>query len=300
MLGVGLVILACALWALDTLVRYPLIGDGVSSLDIVFYEHAILTTIFSVVFFKSIKDIYKVKPIHLFYFFIVGAIGSALATLAFTQAFTVLNPSIVILLQKFQPVVAILLARVVLGETVKKEFIFWAAVSLFGALLISFEDILKLAETEASFQELFFHQGAAQGYVLVVFSIIGWGASTVFGKKLETLGYSNEQIMGGRFITGFLVLIPLILGSASVFTHDLVVFSKITLMVIVSGLLAMYLFYQGLRKISARACSLAEMFFPFMAVIVNWLVLGTALTPVQIVGGCFLLLGSVIIQIRHY
>jgi drug/metabolite transporter (DMT)-like permease len=53
------------------------------------------------------------------------------------------------------------------------------------------------------------------------------------------------------------------------FKHSMDTYGKVTLMVLVSGLLAMYIYYQGLRKISARACTLAEMFFPFMAVIVN-------------------------------
>jgi drug/metabolite transporter (DMT)-like permease len=120
-LGVGLIIVACAFWAVDSLIRYPLLGSGVSAYSIVFYEHLVLTGIFSVVFFKSIKDVTKAKASHLFFLGFIGIVGSAYATLAFTKAFTLLNPSLVILLQKFQPLVAILLARVVLGENIKKS-----------------------------------------------------------------------------------------------------------------------------------------------------------------------------------
>lgn len=300
MAGFFLILVACAFWALDTLIRYPLIQGGVNAISIVFYEHLILTVIFSIVFFKSLKQIWQAKTSHYFYFFIVGGVGSALATLAFTRAFVFLNPSLVILLQKFQPLVAIILARIVLKEQVKKVFMFWAFVCLFGALLISYEDILKLGSSGKSIYNLLIHDGAFQGYVLVIFSIIGWGAATVFGKKLGQEGYTNEQIMAGRFIMGFLCLIPLSGYSNDLFTHSLETYGKISLMVLVSGLLAMYVFYQGLRKISARACSLTEMFFPFMAVIVNWLFLDAALTPIQLIGGGILLLGSVIIQLKHY
>ena len=300
MTGFLLVLLACAFWALDSLIRYPLIQGGVNAISIVFYEHMILTIIFSIVFFKSLKKIWEARTNHYFYFFIVGGIGSALATLAFTRAFVFLNPSLVILLQKFQPLVVILLARWVLKEQIKKQFIFWAAICLFGALLISYEDILKLGGSGKSIYDLLVHPGAFQGYILVIFSIIGWGAATVFGKKLGQEGYTNEEIMAGRFIMGFLCLIPLTTYAPDLFTHSIETFGKISLMVLVSGLLAMYVFYQGLRKISARACSLAEMFFPFMAVIVNWLFLDTSLTPIQLIGGGLLLLGSVIIQLRHY
>lgn len=300
MLGFFLVLAACALWAVDTLVRYPLVWGGNTAYSIVFYEHLILSIIFLVVFFKSFPKIWKSKFSHISYFLIIGGVGSALSTLAFTKAFTLLNPSLVILLQKFQPVVAIILARIVLKEKVQKVFVFWAIVCLSGALLISSEDIMKLANSSKSLSELIVHEGAFQGYLLVAFSVLGWGASTVFGKKLLKIGYQDEQVMAGRFVLGFLCLLPLLPYDDTIFTHSVDVFGKVSLMVLVSGLLAMYLYYHGLRKISARACSLTEMFFPFMAVIVNWLFLEATLTPVQLLGGGLLLLGSVVIQTKEY
>lgn len=299
-MGIFLIIIACSFWAFDTLIRYPLINDGVSAINIVFYEHLILTVIFIVVFFKAIPNIANLKLKHVAYFIVVGGFGSALATLAFTRAFYFLNPSLVILLQKFQPVVAILLARIFLKESINKLFIIWAMVCLAGALMVSYHDILIVTDTFNSFSDLFNKNNASLGYLLVIISILGWGASTVFSKKLELEGFSNEQIMGGRFITGLVFLIPFAMNVPDTFTHSVEVYGKVSLMVLISGLLAMYVFYQGLRRTSARACSLAEMFFPFMAVIVNWLFLGATLSPMQIMGGALLLLGSVVIQLKHY
>ena len=71
-------------------------------------------------------------------------------------------------------------------------------------------------------------------------------------------------------------------------------------MVLVSGILAMYLYYQGLRRISARAATLAEMFFPFMAILVNWVFLQKSLEVVQLVGGGVLIAGSLVIQLKKY
>ncbi|MBT4792424.1 MAG: DMT family transporter, partial [Halobacteriovoraceae bacterium] len=184
MTGFFLVLAACAFWALDSLVRYPLVNGGVDAFAIVFYEHLILSVIFLVVFFKSLPKIWDSKLSHLFYFFMIGGVGSALATLAFTRAFYFLNPSLVILLQKFQPVIAISLARIVLKEKVQRVFILWALVCLAGALLISYEDILNLYTSEKNISELLLHPGALQGYILVFISVFGWGAATVFGKKL--------------------------------------------------------------------------------------------------------------------
>ena len=301
MLGFFLIVGACALWALDTLIRYPLVNGPVDALLLVFYEHLLLSIVLIIISFKSLGRFKKLKFKHFISFVIIGGVGSALATIAFTQAFTLINPSLVILLQKFQPVVAICLASIILKERVQKMFLLWAFFCLIGALLISYEDILKLADSETEFKTLFFHAGAAQGYILAIFSVVGWGAATVFGKRLSLQGYSDDLILTGRFTTGLLFLLPFImLDSKVLFTEGIDTFGKISLMVFVSGLMGMFLYYQGLRRISARLGSLAEMFFPFMGVIVNWLILDAVLTPIQILGGLILIGSSLVIQIKHY
>lgn len=295
--GLGLIIGACAFWALDTLIRYPLLYSKIDAISIVFYEHLILTVIFSIVFFKSFKKIWHAKTSHYFYFFMLGAIGSAWATIAFTQAFIYLNPSLVILLQKFQPVFAIVLARIVLKEQIKNTFIFWAFVCLMGALLISYSDIASLVK---SGKTVLFNSTTFKGYILVLFSVCGWGAATVFGKKLSSEGYSSKQIMSGRFIMGLLAIIPFVFNKNDLFSHKIEVYGKISLMVMVSGILAMYLYYQGLKKTSARAATLGEMFFPFMAILVNWIFLEKSLGAIQLIGGAVLILGSLVIQLKKY
>lgn len=302
MLGFFLIIGACALWALDTLIRYPLVINGsVDAFLLVFYEHLLLSIVLVTISFKSLAKFKMLRLGHIFSFIIVGGVGSALATIAFTQAFTLINPSLVILLQKFQPVIAISLASLVLKEKIQKMFLVWAFFCLIGALLISYEDVLKLVDSETEFKQLLFHPGAAQGYLLAIFSVVGWGAATVFGKKLSTQGYSDDLILAGRFFTGLLFLIPFIaLDSRPLFTESLDTFGKISILVFVSGLMGMFLYYQGLRRVPARLGSLAEMFFPFMGVIVNWLILDAALTPIQILGGLVLIGSSLVIQIKHY
>lgn len=298
MLGFLFIFTACLFWALDTLIRYPLMQGEISAVSIVFLEHLLLSCVFTVAFFKSLKKLKYTSKSDLISFVMVGGIGSALSTVAFTKAFTYLNPSLVILLQKFQPVVAILLARLVLKEKIQLAFIFWAVVCLIGALLIGSDDLKVVFFNEAGTQLVY--RDAAIGYSLVFFSVFGWGASTVFGKRLLKRGFHHEQVLGGRFIIGFIFLIPFSFFEKSIASYSVEIFGKISLMVLVSGILAMYLYYHGLKLISARACSLAELFFPFLAVIVNWVFLEATLSLPQIVGGLVLLLGSVVIQLKKY
>lgn len=291
MLGIFLVILACFLWATDALIRYPLLSS-ISPLQLVFYEHSVLFVVFLPYLIKMRERFYKTTISEIFYFFIIGGIGSAGATIAFSKAFTLMNPSLVILLQKFQPLVAILLARLVLGESISNKFLVWASICLIGAVLISYDDLKQVIFGNDIQQSL-------EGYFYVALSVIGWGATTVFGKKLSE-NYTHVEVMCGRFIMAFCVLVPLVFQQQITLSLEFASAYKILIMVFLSGLMAMFFYYKGLKKISAKTAALTELFFPFCAVIINWMILNKSLTELQLVGGALLLIGSFIIQLYHY
>lgn len=301
MLGILLVILAGLLWAVDTLIRYPLLFGGISAERIVFTEHLFLTLIFIPLLWKNRGPIWQTRISSFVYFMFIGVFGSAIGTLAFTKAFTLINPSLVILLQKLQPVISFSLAAIFLKEKIKKEFLIWAAIAVVGGFLISSPDILPdTGKFEFTFE--FLSQGAMMGYLLTMVAVVSWGASTVFGKKLTADGYNEIQIMGGRFLFGFLFLVFYIYANRTIVLFDWqpLIWGKIFLMVLLSGLLGMYFYYKGLKMISAHVCAIAEMFFPLSAVTINWIFLGQKLTPVQLVGAALLTLGSAVIQLKNY
>lgn len=292
MKGFLFIIAACLLWAVDTLIRYPLLFSGPSAQRIVFTEHLLLVLFLVPFAWKSRAVFWRAQVSHLFWFFIIGGVGSAYATLAFTQAFSLINPSLVILLQKLQPIVVISLAHYLLGERIRLSFLFWALLALFGAFLVSSPDILPGLTNITLIS-----QNALVGYGLTLFAVVAWGSSTVFGKKLSTVGYDETQIMFGRFFTGFLALIPMFFVIGIELDFDLVINSKILAMVVISGLAGMWLYYMGLKRVSARVSALAEMFFPLCAVAINWIFLGKGLEPIQIMGAALLIISSTMIQL---
>lgn len=300
MAGTFLVILACLLWGMDTLIRYPLVERGINPITIVFYEHCILTLIFSLSLIPNLKRIGELKLSDVFSFLIIGGVGSAIATVAFTESFQYLNPSLVILLQKLQPVVAIILAAIILKEEIQKQFLIWAAVCLFGGLLISSPDIERFYTLMVTNFGAVTSDVALKGYGLVGVSIVGWGATTVFGKRLSLAGFETKSIMAGRFITGLLVLIPFVQWNRNLVLPNGEDYLRILIMVIISGAMAMWLYYQGLQRLSAKTTAIAEMFFPFFAIIVNWIFLGKQLSELQLVGGAILIFGSLVIQLKKY
>lgn len=300
MVGILLVIAACFFWGMDTLIRYPLVGRGINPITIVFFEHTILTFLFSISLIPAMKRIGELKIGDVFSFLVIGGLGSAIGTVAFTQSFQILNPSLVILLQKLQPVVAILLARIVLGEEIHKPFVMLALLCLLGGLLVSAPDIQRFFQLVQTDFSKVSSDGAVRGYTLVGVSILCWGATTVYGKKLATAGFDTKGILAGRFLTGWLVLIPFVEWNRGLIFSDSMDYVRILVLVLFSGALAMWLYYKGLARIPAKTAAIAEMFFPFFAIIVNWIFLGQQLNLIQLFGGGLLILGSLIIQLKKY
>lgn len=300
MAGIFFILLACFAWAIDTLIRYPLVESGLSPVTIVFYEHLILSLIFGWGIIAAFKRVGELRIADVFCFFVVGCLGSGLATVAFTEAFNYLNPSLVILLQKLQPVIAITLSAIVLKEAIDKKFIIWAVVCMFGGLLVSSPDIERFYQLTVRDFNLVISDAAVQGYGLVLISIICWGSATVFGKKLTMSGFEPKAMLSGRFLGGLIALIPFMTFNRQIVLTHGEDYLRIFIMVLISGALGMWFYYQGLKRINAKTAAIAEMFFPFFAILVNWIFLGKQLTEIQLAGGALLVLGSLVIQIKKY
>ncbi len=276
------IVLACLLWAFDTLIRYPL-ANSLSSTQIVCYEHILAFSFLCVFSFKSFTKIFKKE--YMFSFFIIGSLGSALATVCFTSAFQYLNPSIVILIQKLQPLVAIVLSFFILREKIPSHFILAALLAIIGAIFLSVEDF--------TLEFKYSH-----GIFLSLIAVIGWGSATVFGRKLSLKGLSELDIMLGRFMWGALALMPFAYNLNST-QLDHLTLNKILSLVLISGIFGMYAYYRGLKSTEAKIATLLELFFPFFAVIINWIFLGKSLSSIQILGGILLLSSTTYLQLKR-
>lgn len=284
------IILGTLMWSIDTLIRYPLLGQ-VSASTIVLLEHSFLVIYFIPFLFMTKFNLKRLSKNHLLAFAVIGFVGSAASTLAFTHAFTLINPTIVILLQKLQVFVAITLSSFILKEKFKKNFYIYGFIAFIGAFLISFPDLQNLLATDVSHQSWF-------GYTLTLFAVVGWAASTVYGKKLALDNYSESEIMAGRFIFGFVFIVfySFYLNPWQAFNLNPDIYFKILIMIVLSGLLGMYFYYRGLKNLSAHATAIAELFFPLSAILINWIFLGQSLKPLQLLGAAVLLTATALIK----
>jgi drug/metabolite transporter (DMT)-like permease len=178
-----------------------------------------------------------------------------------------------------------------LKEKITGRFFLCGIPAFLGALMLSYSDIAP------AFQ-FGIESGAVYGYLLTLFAVAGWGASTVFGKWLGSNNFSETEIMAGRFISGFVLLLIYCSTQDSLPRADISieVYIKILIMVVLSGLIGMYFYYKGLKRLPAHVAAVAELFFPLTAVTINWIFLGKSLNSLQITGGIVLVASSLLLQ----
>ena len=280
--GPWLVALAAFLWAIDAPFRKYLTAD-LSSTTIVFMEHILIVIIVLVGLRPYLKEFKKLNWRGWLAIAFIGFGGSALATVLFTQSFHYVNPSVAILLQKIQPLVAIFLAIVFLHERLSKKFWWWALLALVGAYVVSFPEI--------SPQGLSF-SGGTIGVFLALAAAGLWGGATVFGRYLLR-DISWQAITALRFISAliFLLVIQVYYGRlAEVGAASGQDWIFVFIVAIVAGFVSLLIYYRGLKYTSASIATLAELTFPMAAVVINWIFLDASLTFMQIIGSVVLLL----------
>lgn len=278
------VLFAAMLWATDAPFRLHLTKD-LSSTFIVLGEHLIDVIVIAPFLIAEWKSLRILSAKDWLAVIFIAVCGSALASVAFTEAFHYVNPSVAILLQKLQPFIAIGLSAVVLREKLAPRFWLYALVAIAGAYLISFPNIVPQLYPGEAFDV------HALGVGLALLAAFFWGASTVFGRFV--LGKVDFKVMTGlRFVFAFVFLLILATAQGAfpapgVLTGTDMLY--IGIIALVSGVFSLMLYYKGLAHTKASVATIAELGFPLAAIVINWVVLGAALVPMQLLGTAALL-----------
>ena len=274
---------AAFLWSIDALLRQSLYS--LPSMFIVFAEHALgllITLPWLIKFWPKIKRLNRRTWISIFW---ISVFGGVLGTLFYTRALSYIhyiNFSVVVLLQKLQPIFAIILARLILKERFKGRFYLWAGVALLGSYFVAFPDILPQWQDGG--------KNVLAG-LLAVGAAFAWGSSTVMGKyslrELDSRIVTPLRLGLTAAISGLYLVLFVDLASVPSLSPEQVFF--LIAIVLSSGTVALSIYYFGLKKVQASQSTLLEMFWPISAVTIDWVFFGHALTWSQIVGAVLML-----------
>jgi len=272
------------LWGLDGVILTPRLA-GLPVLFVVFLVHAVPFVLMQPVLFKKYGEIREFSKRTALALFLVSLTGGLVGTVAIVRALFLVRfdmVSVVIVLQKLQPLFAIGLAALILKERVTPQFILRTLVALLGAYFLTFGVALP---TMVGSSQL----ATAAGYSLLAAAC--FGAATALGKLLVTSVSVGGATFGRYGLTTVLALAAtLIFGSGLPF-HDVTRFQWLIVFAIglTSGSFAIVLYYWGLKRIRASVATICELCLPLSAVILDYVVNGSVLSLGQWLGAAILL-----------
>lgn len=282
------VIVAASLWGVDGIVLRPSLYNLPVPL-VVFIETSIVAVILTVVFRKKFPQLKSLDTKDWLAFLGVAVFGGAMGTMAITKALfyvNYVNLSIVILIQKLQPLYAIGFAAILLKERLPREFFLWALVAVGGTYLMTFG---------AALPNLVTGDKTPVAAMFALLAVVGFGSSTVFSKRaLKNVNFEMGTYLRFAITAVIMLILVLFLGQikevSMVSTRQVLIF---LLIAFTTGGTAIFLYYYGLKRISASVATICELSFPLTAVLLEYLLRGNILNLIQWVG-VFLLFISIL------
>jgi drug/metabolite transporter (DMT)-like permease len=270
--GVVLISVAASIWGLDALIRKPL-TNSTAPTTIVFGEHVFLVAITLPLLVPALRSLWRAGPAYVAAGIAIGAGASSVATILLTQALTASHFDLITIyvLQKAQPLVAITGAWLLLGEQPRRGFLWFVLPALAGIWLAALKHPLD---------------PHAQGLIPIAETLGAaflWGMGTVFGRFLGGR-LAFEHVTTVRFAFGLAasaIALPIVGVKAYAGAHDSV---WIAVLALVTGLVALGLYYYGLRRTPAMLAALAELAFPIVAILVGIYVFNDTLRWTQWLG----------------
>lgn len=283
-IGPLFIIFGAFLWALDGVLRISLYS--LPPAVIVFYEHVFGFIVLLLLIRKWKNDLRRMTRREWIAISLVALFSGALGTIFYTAALQQVKYipfSVVVLLQQqLQPLWAILAAAIVLRERLTKDFMLWAGVSLVAVYFVTFKDLTVNFST-GSQTMLAAALAIGAGFV--------WGASTAISKfVLKKVNFLTAAALRFGLAPVFAFLFIVSQNQTSALT-SLTQSQLLTLLVITfsTGMVALAIYYYGLKRTSARISAICELMFPLTAIFIDYFYYHKSLSPTQILGSIVLI-----------
>jgi len=285
---------SAALWGFDGIVLTP----NLYNLDVgyvVFMLHLIPFVIMNIFLFREYRHIKQFTRADTGILLLVALFGGAVGTLSIVKALFLVEfqkLSIVVLLQKTQPIFAIALAAIILKERPRKGYFLWASLAILAGYFLTFG--FKLPDVETNMQTI-------HASLFALLAAASFGSATVFGKKiLNRYSFHTATFYRYGFTTLIMFLFLLFVGGfdqlAVTTPRNWLIFFIIAF---TTGSGAIFLYYYGLRKVRAMIATICELCFPLTAILLDYIINNQQLSAVQWLSASILLFSIIMLNLRH-
>jgi drug/metabolite transporter (DMT)-like permease len=293
-LGAFAVSFSAVLWGFDGIVLTPRLYNLEVSY-VVFILHLFPFLVMNFFLYREYRHLKRFTLNDFFIFALIALFGGAFGTLAIVKALFLMDfnhLSVVVLLQKLQPVFAIILAVLLLGEKMGKYFVLWASLAIISGYFLTFGLSLPDFETGGN---------TVKASFLALLAAFSFGSSTVFSKMiLKKFSFVTSTFYRYGFTAVIMLLIMLGFGDFGQFgatTRDNWLF--IIIIGLTTGSGAIFLYYFGLKRVKAIMATISELMFPVSAVIFDYIFNKSLFSPVQWISAAVMVFAIININLHR-
>lgn len=282
--GTAAIGFSAILWGFDGVVLTPRL-HGLDVGYVVFMLHFIPFVLMNIFMFNEYKQLKNFLRQDYITFSLIAVFGGAVGTMAIVKALFLVNfqdLSVVVLLQKLQPIFAISLAALLLKEKIKKNFILWASLAIFASYFLTFGFSLPNMNSD---------RHTVYAALLAVLAAFSFGSSTVFSKKvLMNFNFKTATFFRYGFTAAIMLVYVLVFGKYTEITHtsDMHWFLFV-LIGLTTGSGAIFIYYFGLRRVRAMEATISELLFPISAIFFDYVVNGSIMSPIQLISAAVMI-----------
>jgi len=268
--------IAAIMWGFDGVVLTPRLYN-LKVGYVVFVLHALPFILMNIFLFKQYKYLSKFSLRDALIFFLVALFGGVIGTLAIVRALFLVNfqdLSIVVLLQKLQPIFAIILAGILLKEKITRYFIYWAALAIVAGYTLTFG--INLPDFKTG-------NNTALAAIYALTAAFSFGSSTVFSKMiLEKYSFKTTTFYRYGITTIVMLVFVVVSGQYNQFEFTTKLnWMYFVIIALTTGSGAIFLFYYGLNNVKAIVSVIVELLFPVSTILIDYLVNDNRLLPIQ-------------------
>jgi drug/metabolite transporter (DMT)-like permease len=273
--GYGEIIIAAILWGFAGIIAKNI--HGMSAQSIIFYRVLFAFTIFFIFIvtlgnFKTIELKNKKKYLILFSVLQVGTM------LTFFISLLKGSVSMAVLLLYTAPVYITLISPWLLKEKSTKKGLIALVLSITGILLI-----VNPGKLDFNLSSIGILAGIASGIFY---------AFQVMTSKYVSSTYSGYSQAFWSFLVAAIILLPVGAVPFEVVSSNL---TNLVILAIFPTILAVSLYFNGLKKVKAQSASILGLIEPISAIFFAVLILGEQISTLEITGGALILIGAALV-----
>lgn len=277
--------ISAILWGFDGVVLTPRLYN-LNVVYVVFMLHLIPFILMNLFLFKQYKQLKLFVKQDFIIMLLIASFGGVLGTIAIVKALFLVNfeqLTVVVLLQKLQPIFAILLAAILLKEKIKKNFAIWASIAIIASYFLTFG--FNLPDFQSGNDS-----NIIRASLFAILAAFSFGSSTVFSKQfLLHHNFITATFYRYGFTTVILFIYLIIFGKYIEFQQTTPTnWLYFIIIGLTTGSGAIFIYYYGLRRVKAIIATISELLFPISAIFFDYIVNGSILSPVQLVSAAIM------------